>query len=384
MKSVRKYDNKAPFGLYVHIPFCVQKCNYCDFLSFSADEKTKRQYVDALVKEMKGWREKTSDYEVDTIFIGGGTPSVLSVSDMDILFQGISDYFSRSKNPEFTVECNPGTVNEEKLSLYRQAGVNRLSFGMQSTMDEELRQLGRIHNYEQFLASYELARRMGFDNMNVDIMSAIPEQTLISYETTLHRVTELAPEHISSYSLIIEEGTPFYERYQDSPPVDEDTDRRMYECTEEILAAAGYMRYEISNYAKPGRECRHNIKYWRRSEYLGLGLGAASQMGDCRFSNLRNQEVYLSVLQTGGDVVEEREELSLTDEKAEFMYLGLRMMQGISRKEFEKYFGESLMECYGEEINRCERQGLLECQGDRIFLTKRGIDVSNRVFAEFV
>lgn len=384
MKSVWKYENKAPLGLYVHIPFCVQKCNYCDFLSFSADEKTKRQYVDVLVKEMKGWREKTSDYELDTIFIGGGTPSVLSVSDMDNLFQGISDCFSWSKKTEFTVECNPGTVDEEKLSLYRQAGVNRLSFGMQSTMDEELRQLGRIHNYEQFLGSYELARRMGFDNMNVDIMSAVPEQTLKSYETTLHRVTELAPEHISSYSLIIEEGTPFYERYADSPPVDEDTDRRMYECTEEVLAAAGYMRYEISNYARPGRECRHNIKYWRRSEYLGLGLGAASQMGDCRFSNLRNPEAYLSMLQTGGDVVEEREELSLTDEKAEFMYLGLRMMQGISRKEFEKYFRESLMECYGEEINRCERQGLLECQGDRIFLTKRGIDVSNRVFAEFI
>lgn len=384
MKSVWKYENKAPLGLYVHIPFCVQKCNYCDFLSFSADEKTKRQYVDALVKEMKGWREKTSDYELDTIFIGGGTPSVLSVSDMDILFQGISDCFSWSKKPEFTVECNPGTVDEEKLSLYRQAGVNRLSFGMQSTMDEELRQLGRIHNYEQFLGSYELARRMGFDNMNVDIMSAVPEQTLKSYETTLHRITELAPEHISSYSLIIEEGTPFYERYADSPPVDEDTDRRMYKCTEEILAAAGYMRYEISNYARPGRECRHNIKYWRRSEYLGLGLGAASQMGDCRFSNLRNLEAYLSVLQTGGDVVEEREELSLTDEKAEFMYLGLRMMQGISVKEFETNFGETLEDCYGEEITRCERQGLLECQGDRIFLTKRGIDVSNRVFAEFV
>ena len=198
---MRKYENKAPLGLYVHIPFCVQKCNYCDFLSFSADEKRKRQYIDALVREMKSWREKISDYEVDTIFIGGGTPSVLSVTDMDSLFQGISDCFTRSQKTEFTVECNPGTVDEEKLSLYRQAGVNRLSFGMQSTMDEELHQLGRIHNYKQFLGSYELARRVGFDNVNVDIMSAVPKQTLMSYETTLHRVTKLAPEHISSYSL---------------------------------------------------------------------------------------------------------------------------------------------------------------------------------------
>ena len=381
---MRKYENKAPLGLYVHIPFCVQKCNYCDFLSFSADEKKKRQYIDALVREMKSWREKISDYEVDTIFIGGGTPSVLSVTDMDSLFQGISDCFTRSQKTEFTVECNPGTVDEEKLSLYRQAGVNRLSFGMQSTMDEELHQLGRIHNYKQFLGSYELARRVGFDNVNVDIMSAVPKQTLMSYETTLHRVTKLAPEHISSYSLIIEEGTPFYEWYRESPPVDEDTDRRMYECTEEILSAAGYSRYEISNYAKPGRECRHNIKYWRRFEYLGLGLGASSQMGNCRFSNVRDLASYMDSVQSGEILAEEREELSSADEKAEFMYLGLRMMQGISEKEFEENFGENLMECYGEEINRCERQGLLECQGDRIFLTKRGIDVSNRVFAEFI
>ena len=381
---MRKYENKAPLGLYVHIPFCVQKCNYCDFLSFSADEKKKRQYIDALVREMKSWREKISDYEIDTIFIGGGTPSVLSVTDMDSLFQGISDCFTRSQKTEFTVECNPGTVDEEKLSLYRQAGVNRLSFGMQSTMDEELHQLGRIHNYKQFLGSYELARRVGFDNVNVDIMSAVPKQTLMSYETTLHRVTKLAPEHISSYSLIIEEGTPFYEWYRESPPVDEDTDRRMYECTEEILSAAGYSRYEISNYAKPGRECRHNIKYWRRFEYLGLGLGASSQMGNCRFSNVRDLASYMDSVQSGEILAEEREELSSADEKAEFMYLGLRMMQGISEKEFEENFGENLMECYGKEINRCERQGLLECQGDRIFLTKRGIDVSNRVFAEFV
>lgn len=381
---MRKYENKAPLGLYVHIPFCVQKCNYCDFLSFSADEKRKRQYIDALVREMKSWREKISDYEVDTIFIGGGTPSVLSVTDMDSLFQGISDCFTRSQKTEFTVECNPGTVDEEKLSLYRQAGVNRLSFGMQSTMDEELHQLGRIHNYKQFLGSYELARRVGFDNVNVDIMSAVPKQTLMSYETTLHRVTKLAPEHISSYSLIIEEGTPFYEWYRESPPVDEDTDRRMYECTEEILSAAGYSRYEISNYAKPGRECRHNIKYWRRFEYLGLGLGASSQMGNCRFSNVRDLASYMDSVQSGEILAEEREELSSADEKAEFMYLGLRMMQGISEKEFEENFGENLMECYGEEINRCERQGLLECEGDRILLTKRGIDVSNRVFAEFI
>lgn len=384
MKPVWEHENKAPLGLYVHIPFCVRKCNYCDFLSFSADEQKKRQYVHALVQEMESWRSNVSGYELDTIFIGGGTPSVLSVPDMDFLFQGISDSFSQGGKPEFTIECNPGTVDEEKLSLYRQAGVNRLSFGMQSTVDKELRHLGRIHSYEEFLHSYQLARRMSFDNINVDIMSAIPEQTLESYETTLHRVTELAPEHISSYSLIIEEGTPFYEWYSSVPPVDEDMDRQMYERTEEVLAAAGYERYEISNYARPGRECRHNIKYWQRSEYLGIGLGAASLMKECRFSNIRNLTAYVDGVQSGGNLVEEKEELTLAESKAEFMYLGLRMMQGISRKQFEMTFGETLANCYGKEILKCERQGLLERQGDRVLLTKRGIDVSNRVFAEFV
>ena len=384
MKPAWNHENKAPLGLYVHIPFCVRKCNYCDFLSFSADEQRKRQYVHALVQEMERWRDSVSDYEVDTIFIGGGTPSVLSVADMDILFRGISDSFSKSGELEFTVECNPGTVDEEKLSLYCQAGVNRISFGMQSTVDEELHHLGRIHSYEEFLHSYQLARRMSFDNINVDIMSAIPEQTLESYETTLHRVTELAPEHISSYSLIIEEGTPFYERYSSEPPVDEELDRQMYERTEEILAVAGYGRYEISNYARPGWECRHNIKYWRRSEYLGIGLGAASMMKECRFSNIRDMTAYMDGVQSGGNFVEEKDELTLAESKAEFMYLGLRMMQGVSVKEFEANFGESLMDCYGDEIARCERQGLLGCQGDHVFLTKRGIDVSNRVFAEFL
>ncbi len=371
-------------GIYVHIPFCVRKCNYCDFLSFSADECVKHQYVNAVRKEMESRKETLKDYVADSVFIGGGTPSILSVSDMDVVFQGLSDCFSLSNDVEFTVECNPGTLDKEKLLFYRQAGVNRISLGMQSTFDEELRQLGRIHNYRQFLDSYEMVRQMGYDNVNVDVMFALPQQTKNSYEITLQRLIDLEPEHISSYSLIIEEGTPFYEKYAAIPPVDEDTDRFMYERTEQILSAAGYQRYEISNYAKKGKECRHNIKYWDRSDYLGMGIGAASLMEDFRFTNVRNLHEYLYITEKNGETTDEKEFLSKEDAKAEFMYLGLRMMKGISINDFELKFQESFHECYGLQISRFAEQGLMACQGDSVFLTGKGIDVSNRIFAEFL
>lgn len=375
-------NNRRPLGVYIHIPFCIRKCNYCDFLSFPGDTSSRREYAETLVQEMNIWKEKVS--MVDTIFIGGGTPSVLTPGEMDIIFQGLYDNFPMVDVREFTVECNPGTVTEDKLSMYRQAGVNRISFGMQSTVEEELKKLGRIHSYEEFIDSYELARKMGFDNVNVDIMSAIPGQTLASYEKTLRRVVGLKPEHISSYSLIIEEGTPFYESYAEQPPVDEETDRQMYERTEEILAGAGYARYEISNYAKRGRECRHNLKYWRRDEYLGLGLGAASFLSHTRFSNEWEMLVYQRQIRNGECPVAETENLSPADEKAEFMYLGLRCMKGISVRQFYECFDEKIEECFGEVIKHCQEQGLLRWENDRIYLTRRGIDVSNRVFEEFV
>lgn len=388
---------KNKLGLYVHIPFCVRKCKYCDFLSFVSEDSLQTRYVYALVEEMKRWKEKVSAAMVNTIFIGGGTPSALSLADMDVVLQGIWDNFNMSSCQEFSIECNPGTVSEDKLSLYQKAGVNRISFGMQSTVEQELAKLGRIHTYPEFVASYELARKMGFSNINIDIMSAIPEQKLTSYEDTLQRVIWLAPEHISSYSLIIEEGTPFYELYREQPPVDEDTDRRMYERTKEILGQAGYDRYEISNYAKSGYECKHNLKYWQRGEYLGVGLGAASFMPDemwerhCRFANVRSMDQYFACLETNAaegkqlPVDEETvERLSCTDEMAEFMYLGLRCQKGVSVSDFEQQFGERLLEHYEKEIEESIQEGLLCHEKDRIRLTDRGIDVSNRVFQRFV
>lgn len=383
-KSVSDRENGQAFGLYIHIPFCVRKCQYCDFLSFPADEQAQHQYVEALVQEMELWEEKIDSPAIDTIFIGGGTPSALSADGMNILLKAVHKHFRTNKLKEFTIECNPGTVSVDKLRLYRDMGVNRLSIGMQSTIESELRSLGRIHSYRDFLECYEQARKQGFENINIDVMAAVPGQTLESYEKTLRRVIKLKPEHISSYSLIIEEGTPFYELYADNPPVDEETDRRMYQDTEELLAGAGYERYEISNYARVGKECRHNLKYWKRKEYLGLGLGASSFMSHSRFSNIRDMESYINQIRIGELPVAVTEKLSAEEEKSEFMYLGLRCIDGISEKRFYECFGEELEACYGSEIRRCLEQGLLMREKDRLFLTKRGIDVSNRVFAEFV
>lgn len=377
-------NRKKLLGLYIHIPFCIRKCEYCDFLSFPADRQLRQQYVKSLRREMELWKETACAYDVDTVFIGGGTPSVLSMEEMDMVFQGICDNFSLTDKPEFTVECNPGTVRKDKFDLYYQAGVNRLSFGMQSAVEDELKKLGRIHGLKELLDGYELARQTGFDNVNLDIMSAIPGQTRKSYEETLCLVTGLEPEHISSYSLIIEEGTPFYEQYAENPPVDEDTDRWMYERTCEVLGAAGYERYEISNYAKEGKECRHNLKYWQREEYLGIGLGASSFLAHTRFSNERDISAYEERIASGKCPVAEVEELRAEDERAEFMYLGLRCQRGISASRFQECFGRTVDECFGEEVSRFQRQGLLERRGDRIYLTRRGIDVSNYVFCEFI
>lgn len=395
---------KNKFGLYIHIPFCIRKCGYCDFVSFPADSAERTEYIRLLTKELALWREEIPACEVDTVFIGGGTPSVLDACELSALFQAIWDVFPPEEGAEFTIECNPGTVTEEKLRLMSDAGVNRISFGLQSAVDSELRALGRIHTYEDFLKSYELARKTGFDNINIDLMSAIPGQTLTSYESTLRKVTGLMPEHISSYSLIIEEGTPFYQTYHERPPVDEETDRRMYECTGEMLSAAGYKRYEISNYAKDGRMCLHNLKYWQRDEYIGAGLSAASLVGHRRIENEMALDFYRKRILDGELPARETQVLTKEEEMAEFMFLGLRCMDGISPTRFQSLFHEDFEARYGKTVQSLISQGLLKQKPARfpgetlpagdiseakisernLCLTCRGIDVSNRVFAEFL
>lgn len=375
--------------LYIHIPFCVRKCAYCDFLSAPADADTIQDYADALAREIQGCKNRYQHYRVSTVFVGGGTPSLLSADQVRTVFSALRGNFSIAEDAEITLELNPGTVTEEKLLAWKEVGINRLSIGLQSAKDPELQMLGRIHDYQQFLDTWERVRKAGMENVNVDLISAIPGQTLESWEETLRKTAALGPEHLSVYSLILEEGTPLYERYKegagDFPPLpDEETERRMYEETEKILKEYGYARYEISNYAKPGFECRHNTGYWQRTEYLGLGLGASSLIGNSRFRHITDLQAYLSLSGDVQAVCEEEEVLSKKDEMEEFMFLGLRMMRGVRRSEFLRLFGIPMEEVYARPLKKMEENQLIETQGDIVRLTKRGIDISNYVFGQFL
>ena len=376
--------------LYLHIPFCVKKCNYCDFLSAPAGEETRAAYVDALLEEIRGFDEP-EDYEVVTVFFGGGTPSILPGQAIFRIMEALREKFSFRKGAEITLEANPGTVDKEKLSFYKKAGINRLSFGLQSADAEELKKLGRIHTWEKFLESFQLAREAGFSNINVDLMSALPGQTKESWEKTLRQVLALQPEHISAYSLIIEEGTPFYQLYEkdverrdagEEPELipSEEEERAMYEATGRILKEQGYLHYEISNYAKPGCECRHNLGYWQRRDYLGFGLGASTLLNPVRYKNTEDLEAYL-----GGDF-SKKEFFVLTKDNQieETMFLGLRVLEGVSKEHFREQFSCELRVVYRKELEKLEQEGLLEEEGDFVRLTSRGIDLSNPVLAEFL
>ena len=374
--------------IYIHIPFCVRKCAYCDFLSGPADEESREAYVKLLCDEIAACKGKTEEYQVSTVFFGGGTPSVLKGEQIERIMQSLRKNLQFRMNAEITLEANPGTVNEEKLRSYKKAGINRLSIGLQSVHDEELQLLGRIHTYSEFLTTYQLARKCGFQNINIDLISAVPGQTVESWCETLQTVLALAPEHISAYSLIIEPGTPFYDIYGEEScknhqkiklPSEED-ERIMYWKTKKILAEAGYAHYEISNYAKPGFECRHNIGYWERTPYLGFGTGAATLFEEKRYTNPPDIEDYRTSFANKfhGEILSREEQME------EFMFLGLRMMQGISKAAFQKKFRAEIESIYGEQIRKLKDIKLLEEKADRIYLTEKGIDVSNAVFVEFM
>ncbi len=385
----KKTEQKKPLGLYVHIPFCVKKCNYCDFLSAPADADTIKRYVNAVCREIKGYKDLTKEYELSTIYFGGGTPSVLEVSLLEQLLDVIKHTFAVTMAAEVTIEVNPGTVTQEKLKCYRKLGINRLSIGVQSAKEKELALLGRIHTFEDAKNTVQWAREAGFDNLSMDLISALPGQTLEAYQENVEAILSLHPEHISSYSLIVEEGTPFFEQYsegkaQETDLPDEETDRAMYAYTKNRLKAAGYERYEISNYAKPGFESRHNSSYWIGVEYLGVGLGASSLFTNARYHNETNLNIYMEEIEAGQDVRVEIERLMPEEQMEEFMILGLRRMCGVSRTEFQKRFGKPIETVYGSSLKKLEKQGLLTLTGDNIALTEIGIDVSNQVFVEFV
>lgn len=403
--------------IYIHIPFCIQKCHYCDFLSAPCDAGIRERYVECLIREIEYYGEwygmRGRNIPVTSIFFGGGTPSILESNQIQSIMDKLKTTYSIEENAEITMECNPGTVTEAKLSGYRVAGINRLSIGLQSANNAELKSIGRIHTYEQFLNSYDMARKCGFKNINVDLMSALPGQTLESYRNTIEKVLDVKPEHISAYSLILEEGTPLYERIEQleeqKMPTglpNEDTEREMYYMTERMLKDAGYERYEISNYARTGYECKHNTAYWRRDDYLGMGIGAASCIDDVRMKNITDIGAYMDIyekIDTRDDVLQkdvsernimednaldkdETDVLSDEDKMEEFMFLGLRMMRGISKKEFERQFNVKYDMVYGAVTAKLIKEGLIEVSDDNdsLWLTPLGIDVSNMVLSQFI
>lgn len=378
---MKNRKENSPMEIYIHIPFCIRKCDYCDFLSGPSGPEEQADYVQALLREIQAV-EEGEGRSVSSIFIGGGTPSVLDERLLGDILREIRNRLKMEEDAEITIEVNPGTANIGKLQAYREMGINRLSIGLQSPEDRELKILGRIHNYGQFLETYQEARTVGFDNINIDLMSAIPDQTYEGWVKNLRTVAELEPEHISAYSLIVEEGTPFAARKLNLP--DEDTEYNMYEATAQILKEYGFEQYEISNYARKGRECRHNVGYWTRQDYLGFGLGASSLYGKERFANTADMKKYLENSKNPEKIREKEPSLTREDEMAEFMFLGLRMTKGISKADFQRCFGCTIESVYGEVLEKYECMELLLEKDGRIFLSREGIHVSNSIMAEFL
>lgn len=403
---------KKPLSIYIHIPFCVKKCAYCDFLSFPVGAACmsgygvyREKYVEALCEELKSYSYLAETHKVRTIYIGGGTPSILEPDEITLVMTTVRKLFDVAEDAEISIEVNPGTLTSRKAAEYIANGINRMSIGLQSAQKNELEALGRIHNYDQFLAAFDMAREAGFHNINIDLMSDIPGQTMRSYLDTLDKVLRCKPEHISSYSLIVEDGTPLAadENLLSQIP-DEDVDRQMYDITNKLLGTGGYHRYEISNYAKAGYECRHNIVYWTLGEYIGIGIGAASFLYGRRYTNTSSLEDYIDgmarhrELMTFGDhvansgkardIIEHmrnvEEELDADRLMEEYMFLGLRMISGVSAEKFNDYFGHSIYDIYGSVIDKYKSTGHLEDDHGLIRLTKKGIDVSNTILADFL
>ena len=418
---------REPLGIYLHIPFCIRKCNYCDFVSFAGKEAFFEAYTEALCSEIMAYGNLYQDRRIASVFFGGGTPSVLPPELFSKVMETLKNSFSLSgykekrkglmrqriirPETEITMECNPGTVDRKKLKDYKKMGINRISFGLQSSDPEDLKMLGRIHTFEDYTDSFEAAREAGFDNLNVDLMQAIPGQSLASWQRVLGVTTLWKPEHISAYSLIIEEGTPFAEMEKKGllHLPDEDTEREIYYYTKEYLEKCGFVRYEISNYAVPGFECKHNIGYWTREDYLGLGLNSSSMVENVRWKNTEDLEDYLrffrepekaehrlseersraSSFDAAGKEPEsslfsEFHRLSHKEQMEEFMFLGLRLTKGISKDEFFSSFGQDFDFTYGPLVHELGQKGLLKDENGRVFLTERGIDISNTVLSEFL
>lgn len=391
-------ENTKNIGIYVHIPFCKKKCEYCDFKSFVGKENMIDQYMKWIKYELKSIGEENRlDYEnnlddliiVKTIYIGGGTPSILLPKYTSDILNTIKDnYTIDNKNLEVTIEVNPGTVDEKKLSEYKKCGVNRLSIGLQATQNKVLNTLGRIHTYNDFLDTYNTARKIGFNNINVDLMIGIPGQSLEDVQESIEEIIKLSPEHISTYSLIIEEGTPFFNKLAKNKITlpDEEIERQMYWMVKKKLEEAGYIHYEISNFAKKGYESKHNLACWNQEEYVGVGAAAHSYTNNVRYSNVCEIEEYINNYENNNETNNFifHEKQTKDSKMKEFMLLGLRKINGIQVQEFKNRFGENPIYLYRKELDKLVSENLLEIDGDNIKLTEKGLDLANLVWEEFV
>lgn len=369
-------------ALYIHIPFCKQKCLYCDFQSFANLDSMMESYIDALEKEIN---KKSINYEFVSLFIGGGTPSYLSSNLLEKLMNIISK-LKFVENAEKTIECNPGTVNKEKLLILKKGGINRLSFGLQTCDDKLLKKIGRIHDYKTFKENYYLAREVGFNNINIDVMFGLPTQTLEGYLEGLHKIIDLNPDHLSVYSLIVEENTPFYRMYDEGKLElpDENIERLMYEKGKVLLENEGYKQYEISNFSKDSKQCFHNKEYWKCNEYLGVGVSSSSYINKIRYKNIDGVKNYIESINNNKEVTIVENVNTINDEIEEFMFMGLRMIDGIDENEFEKRFNKSVDQVYKSVILDNINKGLLIRKDNRIYLSEKGVELSNVVMSDMI
>lgn len=377
---------REKLSLYIHIPFCAKKCLYCDFPSWQGCESYFEDYTESLLNEIKNGERIYSDYDISTIFIGGGTPTVLSPKLLGKITDAVLERYNVESNAEITSEANPGTVDGYKLKEMKAMGINRLSFGVQAWQNNILKTLGRIHDRETFLKNLDEAKNAGFENINCDLMFSLPNQTFKDWMETLENFSKLDIQHISAYSLIVEDGTPFKKMQEEGRLLlpDEETDRKMYSAANEILAKNGFERYEISNFAKKGFESRHNITYWETRPYIGFGLGSHSYFQAERYNNTYDLKEYIAANGDAKKLRENKEILTDKEKEEEFMFMGLRMKKGISTDEFSRRFGRDIYSVYGEKIEELLDEKLIEKKENRIMLTERGTDVSNIVFERFI
>lgn len=375
---------KKDIGLYIHMPFCKAKCYYCDFISYANKEKLIKEYVEALIKEMK--HINLSKYSIQTVYIGGGTPSLIDSESISKIMDNVRPFVA--DNAEITIEINPGTANKEKLKKYKEIGINRLSIGLQSADNELLSEIGRIHKYEDFLNVYNEARNIGFRNINVDLMLGLPNQDLKKLEESVKEVITLSPEHISIYSLILEENTKLYDMVmnEELKLPDEAIERKMYWNVKKMLENEGYIHYEISNFAKEGYKSRHNNDCWEQKEYIGIGVSSHSYLNNKRYSNSESVEEYIKNINNNDfdKNITIHEEQTKEDKQKEYMILGLRKINGVNITKFKNKFGENPIFLYRQELNKLVQEELIEIYDNNIKLTDKGLDLANVVWEEFI